>query len=104
MERGKWEGIGFILDFEDRQPGDVAFILNVPNGEVTFSDLNRAAAAPEMADALVAAKREMWASARAEWTMSDFKNWAVIQQIDAALRLANTGSTEPPHKGEEAHD
>jgi hypothetical protein len=35
--------------------------------------------------ALVEAKREMWIGARSQWTMEDFKNWAVIQQIDDAL-------------------
>lgn len=39
----------------------------------------------ERRDALIAAKREMWMGARDAWTLEDFKNWAVIQQIDAAL-------------------
>jgi hypothetical protein len=42
----------------------------------------------EMTAALVAAKREMWIAARHQWTLADFKNWAVIQQIDAALDKA----------------
>lgn len=40
-------------------------------------------------DALKAAKSQMWIDARAAWTMADFKNWAVIQQIDAALTKAD---------------
>ena len=45
--------------------------------------------------ALVEAKREMWIGARSQWTMEDFKNWAVIQQIDdalAALRALGGGA------------
>lgn len=41
--------------------------------------------------ALLAAKREMWSAARHEWTLDDFNNWAVIQQINAALRSAGGG-------------
>lgn len=44
----------------------------------------------QMIAALVEAKREMWCIARTQWTMADFKNWAVIQQIDAALDAART--------------
>jgi hypothetical protein len=47
------------------------------------------ASAPDLYAALVAAKQEMWLSARHQWTMADFKNWAVIQQIDAALEKAD---------------
>lgn len=45
--------------------------------------------AREMHAALVAAKQEMWLSARASWNMADFKNWAIVQQIDAALEKAD---------------
>lgn len=41
-------------------------------------------------EALVQAKREMWMIARNQWTMADFKSWAVIQQIDAALAVARS--------------
>ncbi len=44
-------------------------------------------AAPALAAALVEAKREMWMAARDQWNLSDFNNWAVIQQINAALTL-----------------
>lgn len=37
-------------------------------------------------DALVAAKQELWLQARHQWTMRDFKNFAVVQQIDRALQ------------------
>lgn len=47
----------------------------------------------DIVDGLIAAavsvKREMWLAARPHWTLSDFKNWAVIQQIDAALERAD---------------
>ena len=42
--------------------------------------------------ALVEAKREMWIGTRDRWTMADFKNWAVIQQIDAALAAIRGGA------------
>lgn len=45
--------------------------------------------APALYAALVAAKREMWDMARRDWTMSDFNNWAVMQQINAALTLSD---------------
>ena len=45
--------------------------------------------APALYAALVEAKREMWMSARHQWNLSDFNNWAVIQQINAALTLAD---------------
>jgi len=35
--------------------------------------------------AAVAMKREMWLAARPHWNLSDFSNWAVIQQVNAAL-------------------
>lgn len=47
------------------------------------------AAAPELLETLIAAKQEMWMQARHHWTMADFKNWAIIQQIDAALEKAD---------------
>lgn len=39
----------------------------------------------ELVTALGAAKQELWLTARGSWTMADFKNWAVVQQIDTAL-------------------
>lgn len=47
----------------------------------------------EMVKALVEAKRELWATARSQWTMEDFKNWAVVEQIDAALDKARATSS-----------
>lgn len=49
----------------------------------------RADIVDSLVSALVAAKREMWLAARAEWTLEDFSNWAVIQQINAALTQAD---------------
>lgn len=53
------------------------------------ADARLMTAAPELYAALITAKQEMWLSARSQWNMSDFKNWAVIQQIDAALEKAD---------------
>ena len=47
------------------------------------------AAAPDLLAALVAAKQEMWSDAKPAWALSDFKNWPIIQQIDAALEKAD---------------
>jgi len=60
-------------------------------------------AASELLAALVAAKQEMWLAARDQWTMADFKNWAIVQQIDAALdkaRPAITKATGHPARNE----
>lgn len=45
-------------------------------------------AAPDLRDALIEAKKAMWLGARDQWTMADFKCWAVVEQIDAALTKA----------------
>lgn len=45
-------------------------------------------AAPDLLAALVKAKQALWIGARDQWTMADFKNWAVIQKIDAVLSKA----------------
>lgn len=45
--------------------------------------------APALYHALIAAKKEMWDMARRDWTMGDFNNWAVMQQINAALTLSD---------------
>lgn len=47
------------------------------------------AASPDLRAALIEAKREMWSMCRHQWNLSDFKNFAVIQQIDAALQKAD---------------
>lgn len=62
--------------------------------EIESREKAEAALAP-MREALVASKRELWDGARHSWTLEDFKNWAVVQQIDAALSLpAATSSRE----------
>lgn len=65
--------------------GEVAAICRGPDCEALGKMF---AAAPAMIAALAEAKREMWLIARHQWTLADFKNWAVIQQIDAALNAA----------------
>lgn len=55
--------------------------------EQTRAVVAAAKAYQPMREALEAANREMWESARHQWVMADFKNWAVIQQIDAALKI-----------------
>lgn len=46
-------------------------------------------ATADLVEALVAAKQHMWIDAASHWTMADFKSWAIIQQIDAALTKAD---------------
>ena len=53
-----------------------------------LADQRLITSAPILLAALIEAKKEMWMSARTHWTLADFKNWAIIQQIDAALTLA----------------
>lgn len=55
--------------------------------------------APALYAALVEAKREMWAWSRDQWNIEDFNNFAVIQQINAALTLTDgkpRDSARPP--------
>ena len=49
----------------------------------------RADIVEDLIAAVVAAKREMWLGARSYWTLSDFRNWALIEQINAALERAD---------------
>lgn len=81
---------------EDGRTGDL--VATVFQDE---AHANLVKAAPAMMAALIEAKREMWLIARDQWTMADFKNWAVIQQIDAALDLARLPPTPRPTA---AHD
>lgn len=60
-----------------------------PGNQMDSANAHLIAAAPDLYDALVNAKKEMWLDARSSWTLTDFKNWAVIQQIDAALTKAD---------------
>lgn len=61
---------------------------NGSSGAIASAALS-AVGATEMYDALVAVKQEMWLSARTQWTLADFNNWAIIQQINAALTKAD---------------
>ena len=56
--------------------------------EVEIANAHLIAAAPDLYGALIEAKRELWTAARDHWTLADFKNWATVQQIDAALAKA----------------
>lgn len=52
VSRSPWEPIGFVLDGEDWEPGEVGFILKTDGLGVTIADLRKAAAAPELLEAL----------------------------------------------------
>jgi hypothetical protein len=45
-------------------------------------------------DLLKRTKQEMWRDASRTWTMEDFKNWAIVQEIDAALADAAEASAK----------
>jgi hypothetical protein len=77
-----------ITSAEDRH---IAVIAETPVDGTGRDEANAKAIAalPDLYGALIEAKREMWDMARASWTRDDFKNWAVIQQIDAALTNAD---------------
>lgn len=47
------------------------------------------AAARDLREALIEAKKELWMLSRVQWRLADFKNLAVVQQIDAALQKAD---------------
>lgn len=90
----KWTGVGFILEYDGFEPGDVGFILNVPGGVVDIHALRTAAAAP----ALLEAAKRLSVLAAAIWVkMSDGENalmreaWAAM---DAAIRLSSPQSME----------
>ena len=87
---GPWVARQYCGDDDNwfvRGPDDEA-VCGQGSGQVRGANARAIAATPLLIAALVEAKREMWLSARAQWTMADFKNWAVIQQIDAALDAA----------------
>ena len=53
-----------------------------------LADQRLVTAAPTLLAVLIETKKEMWMQARHQWTLADFKNWAIVQQIDAALTAA----------------
>jgi hypothetical protein len=84
-------GEGLLIQAQHAGPGssrNVATVNSYPHESVE-DDARLLAAAPELLAALIEAKQELWRSARADWTMADFKNWAVVQRIDAALEKAD---------------
>lgn len=64
----------------------------------------RADIADALFKALIATKSEMWMSARSHWTLSDFSNWAVIQQANVALQAFDgkprVKASDPTKEGE----
>ncbi|MDX2334635.1 hypothetical protein [Brevundimonas vesicularis] len=89
---GEWITSGGVVRIADENN---ITIKKVATAHGQFGDEERKAnarlmsAAPDLKAALVAAKQQMWLAARDQWTMRDFKSWAVIQQIDAALSKAD---------------
>lgn len=87
VEYRKWKASsGF-----HRSNPDLPCTVRVDSGVVNVKTEDEAlliAAAPDLKAALIEAKKALWIGARDQWNLSDFKNWAVIQQIDAALEKA----------------
>lgn len=50
--------------------------------------------APALYAALVEAKKALWIAHRGMWNLEDFNNFAAVQQINAALTLAD-GKVRP---------
>lgn len=95
MLEGHWDiegkSLGGWLTFGTQDMAHYPIFEMIPltgSNETIIADATLISAAPDLYAALVEAKREMWVGARDAWTMADFKNWAVIQQIDAALSKA----------------
>ena len=101
---GSWNFVKGLNDYGNQSPDApiLGTVVTADNPEYPFqiavvvSDVQEAvanamliSAAPDLLAALIEAKREMWLAARPSWTMTDFKNWAVIQQIDVALEKAD---------------
>lgn len=91
--RGNICGEEWPLGYISAGPGKPVFALHEVAGEYSVADLTaaarKAAAAPELYEALVAMKKELWMTSRHQWTVADFKRWAIIQQVDAALQKAD---------------
>ena len=92
--RGEPFPFGYISTRHPQPIFQLDTVLKGPEDELQALALQMAAA-PDLVEALVAAKRELWEGARGQWNVEDFKNWAVVQQIDAALRKAR-GQSQPP--------
>lgn len=89
-------------------PDGGLMIAAVPYSDLTpgehiasLADARLIASAPCLYEALVEAKKELWMTARSQWAMADFKNWAVVQQIDAALTKADGKVRDPLLKATE---
>jgi ABC-type nitrate/sulfonate/bicarbonate transport system substrate-binding protein len=90
---GPWEivryGDGDSLVIHDSRGDWRVCFLATPGDDGDFEGIKAnarlIAAAPELLEAVVAAKRELWDIARGQWNLEDFKNWALVQQIDTAL-------------------
>lgn len=88
---GPWstaEGSLYVYSAEGNYVAD-AGCSNVYLGDEARANRNLIAAAPDLLEALIAAKRELWDIAREQWNLEDFNNWAVVQQINAALEKAD---------------
>jgi hypothetical protein len=71
-----------------------------PGPDVLADEVRRLRAQmQQMIDALVTAKRELWDRDRHLWNLSDWKNFASVQKIDAALMRVRTDEPSEAHRG-----
>jgi hypothetical protein len=89
------EGSDSVVISDSRSHDDIAEVFHNERHTVTqtveqaLATARLFTASPDLKAALIAAKREMWLMCRHQWNLSDFKNFAVVQQIDRALQKAD---------------
>lgn len=89
------KGSDSVVIIDSRSHDDIAEVFHNERHTVTQTVDQALAiallftAAPDLKAALIEAKRELWKLSMREWNLSDFKNFAVVQQIDRALQKAD---------------
>jgi hypothetical protein len=77
--------------------GEGQGIAQVWDGPHAFNDALLMSAAPDLAAALIEARRVLKIEACIRWNESVFNSWDVVRQIDAALIKARASKSESPN-------
>lgn len=100
--------IGYVIGDDEDDKVDAALIAAAPALRETVAALTDLADAQaqenarlqgalhEAKAALIEVKREMWREAQPKWTMADFLNWAIVQQITSAIARARAALGDTP--------